>query len=472
MKILVHVDLLTMLRHFDGVLVALAERGHAITIASPERGDVPPPDALRNHERISFVDAPGRRGDRWAESVHELRLLRDYLRYLEPRFKRAGKLRTRAMRKMLTVMTDGERTHLVAKCPTCDERFVDEGVVRMLRGSGAGQANLARLLALVEDTIPSDRAVEEFIQREQPDVLVVTPLIKFGSYQADVVKSARALGVPVLFPVFSWDNLSNKGLIHVHPDHVLVWNERQRQEAIAMHGIAPARVAVTGAPRFDAFFAMQPQVSREEFCATHGFDVSAPIVTYLCSSEFVAGREVEFVERWLAEIARTPRLASCNALIRPHPRQHGQWRAFTPPRARVAVSFPQSIQTDRTLFDTLHHSAAAVGLNTSAELEAGIAGRPVLTILAPDFAEGQQGTLHFEYLLRERGGFVEVAADFDAHRQQLEGAVNGSYDAAAIRRFIEQFLRPHGIDRPVVPIMADAIERLAVAAAVPVGTLR
>jgi hypothetical protein len=136
------------------------------------------------------------------------------------------------------------------------------------------------------------------------------------------------------------------------------------------------------------------------------------------------------------------------------------------------VSFPQSIQTDRTLFDTLHHSAAAVGLNTSAELEAGIAGRPVLTILAPDFAEGQQGTLHFEYLLRERGGFVEVAADFDAHRQQLEGAVNGSYDAAAIRRFVEQFLRPHGIDRPVVPIMADAIERLAVAAAVPVGTLR
>jgi hypothetical protein len=128
------------------------------------------------------------------------------------------------------------------------------------------------------------------------------------------------------------------------------------------------------------------------------------------------------------------------------------------------VSLPQSIQSDRTLFDSLHHSAAAVGLNTSAELEAGIAGRPVLTILAPEFAEGQQGTLHFEYLLKERGGFVEVAPDFETHRQQLARAVEGNYDASGIRRFIEEFLRPRGIDRPVVPIMADAIEGLAASA--------
>ena len=460
MKILVHVDLLTMLRHFDGVLVTLADRGHAVTIASPERGEVPPPDALRRHDRITFVPAPGRRGDRWAESVHELRLLRDYLRYLEPRFKRASKLRTRSLRKMLAVMTDEERTHLVAKCPNCHERLVDEDVFRMVRGSRVGQVKLARLLALVEDTVPSDRAIETFLQAHQPDVVVATPLIKFGSYQADVVKSAKALSIPVVFPVFSWDNLSNKGLIHVHPDHVLVWNEQQRCEAVEMHGVPAERVIVTGAPRFDSFFAMTPKTSRDEFCNEHGFDPSNPIVTYLCSSEFVAGREVDFVEQWLDEISKEPVLSSANVLVRPHPRQHGQWKKFVPRRARTTVSLPQSIQSDRTLFDTLHHSAAAVGLNTSAELEAGIAGRPVMTILAPEFAEGQQGTLHFEYLLKERGGFVEVAPDFDVHRQQLARAVNGDYDATAIRRFVEEFLRPHGIDKAVVPLMADTIEQL------------
>lgn len=471
MKILFHVDLLTMLRHFDGVLLELAGRGHTITVAAPERGGVPAPASIRNDPRIGFVDAPGRRGDRWAESVYELRVLRDFLRYLEPRFKRAGKLRTRALRKMLAVATDEERTHVVAKCPSCKERFVDEDVIQMLRGSRAGQAKLARLLALMEDTIPSDAAIERFLLSEHPDVVVVTPLIKFGSYQADIVKSAKALGLPVVFPVFSWDNLSNKGMVHVHPDRVLVWNERQRAEAAAMHGIDADQVMVTGAPRFDAFFAMTPQTSRGEFCAAHDFDAGAPIVAYLCSSEFVAGHEVAFVDRWIREIDQVPALASCNILIRPHPRHHGQWRTFAPPRPRVAVSRPVSIQSDQTLFETLHHSAAAVGLNTSAELEAGIAARPVLTILAPDFSEGQQGTLHFEYLLKRHGGFVDVAADFDEHRRQLEAAVAGNYDASAIRQFIEHFLRPRGIDRPVAPIMADVIEQVATGATEPLETL-
>jgi hypothetical protein len=100
-------------------------------------------------------------------------------------------------------------------------------------------------------------------------------------------------------------------------------------------------------------------------------------------------------------------------------------------------------------------------LNTSAQLEAGIAGKPVLTILAPEFAEGQQGTLHFKYLLREHGGFVEVAPDFDTHRHQLADAVAGRYDRENIRAFIQRFLRPMGLDRAATPVMVEAVESLA-----------
>jgi len=119
------------------------------------------------------------------------------------------------------------------------------------------------------------------------------------------------------------------------------------------------------------------------------------------------------------------------------------------------------MNADPTLFDTVFHGAAVVGLNTSAQLEAGILGRPVLTILAPEFEEGQQGTLHFSYLLKEHGGFVDVAPDFDTHRRQLVAAVSGDYDPRAIRVFIEQFLRPRGIDRPATPFMVEAIEEFA-----------
>ena len=467
-----------MLRHFEQVLLSLADRGHTVRIASTARSaKAPRPAALESHRNISFLTGPEGRSDHWKERITELRALRDYLRYLDPRFNDAPKLRTRAARKLANLITHGERGHLIARCPRCHERLADDEVGRMFHAfRQTGLNHLTSLFANMEEAVPSDQGLEAFLREERPDVLLLTPLIKIGSRQPDYVKSARALGVPVVFPVFSWDNLSTKGLVHVLPDRVLVWNEHQRREAIEMHGVPDERIVVTGAPRFDDFFAMQPQMSRGEFCDAHGFDADRPIVMYLCSSEFVArnkwvkgGREVDFVRRWIGELRQDPALRSCNILIRPHPRERGQWMGFEPP-PRVAVSLPQGMNADPSFFEGLHHSAVAVGLNTSAQLEAGIAGRPVLTVLVPEFAGGQQGTLHFAYLLKEHGGFVELAPDMESHRRQLAAAVAGEYDAGTIRAFIEQFLRPHGLDRPATPIMVEAIEALSVQTAAKAAT--
>lgn len=462
MRILVQVTVTTMLRHFTDVMLALADRGHTIRVASSDqKGDLPPPLALKHHPRISFTTCPGRRADEWAERTFELRAMRDYLRYLEPPFTHATKLRSRALRKTVKAVSDGAHAHLVARCPSCDTKLADDELVRMLfQQYPTAAETLSERLALVENTIPSDRGIETFLRDERPDVMLITPLIKVGSHQVEYVKSAKALGLPVGFPVFSWDNLSTKGLIHVLPDRMYVWNERQRREAVELHRVPADRIVVTGAPRFDRFFAMKPEVTREQFCAAHGLDASQPIVLYLCSSEFVAENERDFVMRWIDELRQAPALASCNIVIRPHPRQKGQWKKFSSGRPRVAIAFPESISTDQSLYDSVHHSAAVVGLNTSAELEAGIVGRPVLTIVAPEFGGGQQGTLHFEYLLKEHGGFVDVAADFEAHRCQVAAAVAGQYDAQAIRTFIDDFLRPLGRGRAVSPLMADAVEEL------------
>ena len=462
LRILFHVTLTTMLRHFESVLLELAERGHTVRIASHRSPEIAPPAALVAHPRIAFITSPGRRGDEWTTPIHELRSLRDYIRYLDVRFKSATKLRARALRTAVKAITHEERLHLVHRCPKCDARLVDDDVGQMLRGFGKqGVKNLDQMLALMEQTIPSATVLEDFLRSEAPDLLLVSPLVNLGSYQADFVKSAKALHIPVVYPVFSWDNLSTKGLIHVQPDGVLVWNEHQRAEAVEMHQVPFDRVVVTGAPRFDEFFEMSAKTTRESFCQAHGFDARQPVITYLCSSEFVAGTEPDFVSRWIGEIRQVPSLGSCNILIRPHPRQRKPWKAFVPPAAGVTVAWPEAINADQTLFDTVYHSAAVVGLNTSAQLEAAIVGRPVLTVLAPEFAEGQHGTLHFSYLLKNHGGFVDVAPDFETHRQHLAAAVAGQYDPAVIRNFVERFLRPRGLDSPATPHMVQAIEAFA-----------
>jgi hypothetical protein len=101
-----------------------------------------------------------------------------------------------------------------------------------------------------------------------------------------------------------------------------------------------------------------------------------------------------------------------------------------------------------------------VGINTTAMIEAAVAGRSVLTVLAPEFA--QESTLHFHYLLEENGGFLHVASSLEQHAEQLGRVLSETAeDEERRRRFVESFVRPHGLDRPATPIFADAVEELA-----------
>jgi FkbM family methyltransferase len=56
---------------------------------------------------------------------------------------------------------------------------------------------------------------------------------------------------------------------------------------------------------------------------------------------------------------------------------------------------------------------------------------------------------------------VRRAADLSEHAAQLQAELDAPRDSGDIRRFAGEFLRPHGIDRPVASVLADAIERTA-----------
>jgi len=447
LKILFLVHNLGKTRHFEGVIEELLRRGHSIVMTAAHKRNKPLKltGAFRENPRIDVVSNPLRRLDGWEPFVRPLRQARDYLRFLDPAYTHARKLAARAR---------------AYSPPGWADRFAEGG--RLRRWWPAAK----RGLEVAEALVPSERYYELFLRAHQPDVVLVTPLVDFGSYQTDYVKSAHRLGVPVGFLPFSWDNLTNRGLIRIAPDRVLVWNEHQKRETVTFHGVPADRVVVTGAPRFDDFFAMRPSTSRDAFCARAGLDPSRPILLYLCSSNFVAPDEVSFVHRWICSVrgAPDPALAGCGILVRPHPAHPEPWAGASLGDAKNAAIWAADVkmQADPGLYDSLYHSAAVVGLNTSAMIEAGILGKPVCTINSEEFAGGQEQTLHFHYLLARNGGLVEVAATMDEHLRQVSEAL-AAPQAGATRslRFVESFVRPRGIDRPVAPIMADEIEQLA-----------
>src|SRR5262249_23049678 len=120
---------------------------------------------------------------------------------------------------------------------------------------------------------------------------------------------------------------------------------------------------------------------------------------------------------------------------------------------------------------SLHHCAAVVGINTSAMIEAAIVGRPVCSVLTPEFAGTQEGTIHFHYLTPEHGGFVRIASSLNEHVTHLSGVLRDpGATRAQIEQFVGSFIRPHGVDRPATPIFADAVRQLASAPAPGVET--
>ena len=131
-------------------------------------------------------------------------------------------------------------------------------------------------------------------------------------------------------------------------------------------------------------------------------------------------------------------------------------RPFGDPRALMLRTHYRKAQG---FYEALHHSAAVVGLNTSAALEAAVAGRPVFTILAGDAADGQASTLHFRYLLESEGGCVTLASTLAEHRIQLVAALDDPGRADRLRAFAASFLRPAGWNIPASRVLADAVEQ-------------
>src|SRR6188472_4641805 len=105
-KILIVLNRMAHVRHFDRAIRLLAERGHQVVLASQEEGlDV---GETLNHPAIHTVRAPQRRVDDWSGAVKALRRTRDYVRYLHPRYAEALLLRRRAFTMMVGAVSGRE----------------------------------------------------------------------------------------------------------------------------------------------------------------------------------------------------------------------------------------------------------------------------------------------------------------------------------------------------------------------------
>jgi hypothetical protein len=440
-------------RNYASTVRLLASRGHTVIIGSRGREKHMAVDTDGYLAELSAADPRVRveilpkRGDGWAAFAASVRAVRNALRYRHPAFRGAALLAARATE------------HLKRQAP----QVAALGLPRPWPVAAA----LSSIAGIIEAAIPTDQAIDDAVSSLAPDAIVVTPLVDFNSYQIDYVKTAKRRGIPVAMAVASWDNLTNKGIIAVQPDCVIVWNDAQTREAVELHGVRPEAVRVTGAQLFDDWFDRGPATTRHAFCARAGLDAGRPFILYLCSSLFIARDEVPFVRLWIDRLRSStfPALRDCGVLVRPHPGHAGPWaNADLSEFGNVAVwprggDMPLFEDAKDAYFDSLHHSAAIMALNTTGMIEAGIVGRASFTLLAPEFAGTQHGTLHFAHLTAP--GFLRTAHTFDEHHAQLDAELETPSTRTSLAPFLEQFVRPFGLTSPATPRLADTIDELA-----------
>jgi len=453
LKVLFFINHDGAIRNFEAFLHSLAERGHDVHLSAMGRRAAlmsqaqSLEDFCGSNPRFSYDMTPKNKGE-LSKLLAALSSARSYLRYLGPEYENSPKLSERA------------------------RRYVHPAILRFMERPGfrsrPGRWMLDRLLLATLDDLPTSPAMDSYVRSYEPDVALFTPLLTFRNHvQLSALRSAEKAGIPTALLVHSWDNLTNKGLIPTIPDRVAVWNDPQRKEAVSLHHVPENQVVVTGAHSYDHWFEAKPSTTREEFCARAGLDPERPFVLYVCSSTFIAPHEVPFVERWISRLRQSsdPRVSEIGVLVRPHPQNMPQWEGVGPEQLQGGVVYPPisgewaGSRSRADYFDSIHHCAAVMGINTTAQIESAIQGRPVLTWLVPEFRDTQEGTLHFEYIGGE-DGLMLTADSFEQHEQQLAGVLV-SNDTERSRKFVEHFIRPQGVTVPSTPILVDAVAGLA-----------
>ncbi|HEY6886499.1 MAG TPA: hypothetical protein VI300_01930 [Solirubrobacter sp.] len=457
----------TYARNFEGALRQLAAHGHEIVLAV-EAGGVEEPGhpslparLAEEYPNVTVEHAPAAERDHWAALRRGVAHAIDALRFEEPAYAGTPYLRTRAV----------YRTPLPYRKLLLPSLTEHAGRRRALR----------RTLRAVERAAPVSPATTAYLRAHKPDAMLVSPFVDFGAGQSRWIRSARAAGVRSCIAIYSWDALTVRGQIREAPDLMTVWNQTQIDDAATLHEVPRERVVATGAQAFDHWFKWSPSFTREAFCARVGLPADRPFVLYLASSGGYVKGEVTWVLEWIERLRASghPELADAGVLVRPHPKTKDDWHAITRSGLDAVTVWPPlpgdgstpiqlldysnaSDQGKRELYDSIYHSAAVAGVNTSALIESAIVGRPVHTVLDPRWSYAQGETLHFRQLVRVAGGALEVGHDFDEHAAQLARSVaSGGESNGRSRGFLEAFIRPQGLETEATGRFVSVIEEFA-----------
>ena len=442
------------LRMFDALIKGILDQGDEVCIIYTKKpskvGEGLSERLLTYSENVS-IQYLSQLKIKTSNRLHVYILLLDWLRYFHKDYKNMPALRERVY------------NHFNKKTGLKILRTLIKVFVFIF-----GKYGLVFLNNLIKRKIniwPPQQRLIEYFSENNSDIFIVSPLVEIASSQVEPILALQKLGKKINFIAHSWDNLTNKGLVRLNLYQHFVWNKFQKQELLKYHNVSADTIRVYGCSAYDTWFDMRPMCSREEFCARNKLDPSKPFVLFTASSSFISkSHEVKLIEK-LEKCFVESKLTlqkDMQILIRPHPQNAAIWADFKDTeRAKLSenkVLMPVASDAKQYYFESIYYSAAVIGINTSAMIEASIIGVPVICISTREFEATQSGTLHFKYLKSEAN--IPVVKNLEDLPFILQSNIDNLNDIRQHQlNFISSFIRPKGIDKNVTSLIINKLKQ-------------
>jgi len=146
--------------------------------------------------------------------------------------------------------------------------------------------------------------------------------------------------------------------------------------------------------------------------------------------------------------------------VRPHPANVRIYEQLEGDNISVWPKGRNALDTDdfrRGFYNSLLYCVATVGINTTGMIDAVINDRPGITIMTETYRKTQMEAVHFRQLLK--ADVLEVAGSVVECIEHVRRIQQGGDKKQAERqRFVQDYIRPYGLEHPAGEIAAHAIE--------------
>ena len=165
---------------------------------------------------------------------------------------------------------------------------------------------------LYQDRLPICDDLQRHVRDCRPD-LIVFPSSAYDPDGSDLARIGRLDGMKTLFLIDNWDNLSSKSTFWALPDHIAVWGEQSKEQAIRIQGFSPDQVTPIGTPRFDQYYLSRDRSLANPFDSQYVLFVGQAI-------PFDENAALRLLEDEIS--TRSDTYGALKVVYRPHPWRH------------------------------------------------------------------------------------------------------------------------------------------------------